>query len=149
VLTALNPGVFAYTSDPESKATFGLATDFDYHLTPNIALGAIINMSFGDGFIGTDFGPQFKYKFKMGSESHFPFIRAGIPARILLFSDTPFIGSRSIVGVGVLVGGGYRFYFHRRIGVGADLALVPTFIVSGPGSFNFGINFNVGVEFKF
>ena len=147
VLTAVNPGVMAYTGGPD-KATFGLGTNFDYHLTPNIAVGALIDMGFGENFIGFDFGPQFKYKFKLGSESHFPFVRAAVPARIMLVRGNAFIADQTVVAVGILVGGGYRFYFHRRVGVGADLALVPAFHVSGPGSFSFGINFTLGVEFK-
>jgi len=149
-LSPINLGTAVYTGDfPETKATFMLFTDFDYHVTPNIALGALVNIGFGSRFTGFDFGPQFKYKFKIESSSHVPYLRGALPMRMGVFSADEFgVGSLTSVGIGVLLGGGYRYWFHRRVGVGCDLSIVPTFLFSGGGSFVFGINFSVGVELK-
>lgn len=133
------------------RTGFTLFTDFDYHLTPEMAVGALVNIGFGSGLVAFDFGPQFKYKFKIGSTGHVPFLRAAIPLRMGVFSSDAFgVGSQTLVGIGLQVGGGYRYWFHRRVAVGADLSLVPTFIVSspGPGTFYFGINFQAGIELK-
>jgi hypothetical protein len=152
-LSAPMLGVMAYTGAVE-KAAFGIFIDFDYHLTPEMAVGALVDLGFGSNFSGFDFGPQYKYKFKLGSSSHFPYVRAGLPMRLMIPSND-FTGSTTLVAIGVLLGGGYRYFFHRRIGVGADLSFVPTIKVSGGdnlpglGTFTFGIHFAVGVDFKF
>jgi hypothetical protein len=131
------------TGDLEGTV-FALMTDFDYHVNGPVAIGALFNLGFRGGFFGLDIGPQFKYKFQVGSTSHLPYVRAGLPFRIGFPS-----GGDTSFGLGVVqFGGGYKYFFHRMVGAGIDIAFVPTVLLSPSTGFGFVIQLAFGIEVK-
>jgi hypothetical protein len=123
---------------------FGLFTDFDYHLYGPAAVGAFLNLGFGDNLVGLDIGPQFKYKFNVGGTSHSPYFRAGMPIRFLFPSE-----GRTGVGLGLFMfGGGYKYFFHRMVGAGIEINFTPTVFFTPNVDFVFGINIQFGIEIK-
>lgn len=137
----------AITTGDFSRTSFGLFTDFDYHITANAAIGALLNFNFGDG-TALQLGPQFKWKFKIGNTGHVPYLRFALPFQILF----PPGGADTGFAMGVVqFGGGYRYWFHRMVGAGIDLQFIPAIILSdvgGASRFAFAINISFGVEIK-
>jgi hypothetical protein len=127
-----------------SGTAFALFNDVDFHLTSNIAIGALLNVGFRSSYVGLDVGPQFKYKFEVGNTSHVPYVRAALPLRFGFVSNAD-----TSVGMGIVhFGGGYKYFFHRMVGAGIDLGFVPTVLFAGGGSFVFGVNIQFGIEIK-
>jgi hypothetical protein len=136
-------GPMIATGDASGTA-FGLFNDVDFHMTSNIAIGALLNLGFRSSYVGLDVGPQFKYKFQVGGTSHVPYVRAALPLRFGFVS-----GGDTGIGMGIVqFGGGYKYFFHRMVGAGMDLGFVPTVIFSPNSGFSFGVNIQFGIELK-
>jgi hypothetical protein len=132
---------------------FSLFSDLDYLLTPNVAIGAILNIALGpnistivpaSGFVGFGLGPQLKIL--NDSSDHVPYVRVALPFRVLAG-----LSSGYVIGLGLLqVGAGYRYWFHRRVGFGFDASLLPTLVLNGYyRSYLWGVSFSSGLELKF
>jgi hypothetical protein len=138
----LGPAIM--TGEGGSGTVFAFFTDFDYHAWGPAAIGALFNFGFKSGFVGLNIGPQFKYKFQVGSTSHVPYVKAALPLGFWFPSggDTNFT-----LGI-VQFGGGYKYFFHRMVGAGIELGFIPTILLSPDTAFLFGINIQFGVEIK-
>lgn len=132
---------------------FALFSDVDYYITPNLAVGALVNFrlgrdinsGIGGTFTGGGAGPQLKLL--LDSHDHVPYLRVALPFRIFAEPN----GRGAWYGLGVLqLGAGYRYWFHRRVGFGADMSVVPTLVLSSAyRSFFFGVQVSSGLELTF
>jgi hypothetical protein len=130
---------------PYSAKQLGLFSDVDYHLGPRLAVGFLFDMAFLDNLTTLAFGPQLKLKTTLGSAASVPYLRLALPFGVVLPSR-----GRTVFGIGTLrVGLGYRYFFHPRIGVGAELGFLPWVTLSPVVDFGFAFLMQFGVELRF
>jgi hypothetical protein len=152
---SFTPAVGAIVSANAAAGTgaFGLFFDLDHHLTSHLSIGPELILGFGSNTIIFDVGPQVKYKFRVGGGAHVPYLLGGFFFRVRRTSvDQGGFGSASSTnfGLGFLkFGGGYKYFFSNRFGVGLDLGFMPSAFFGDNTSFIFGINIQAGVEIRF
>jgi hypothetical protein len=130
---------------PYSAKQLGLFSDVDYHLGPRLAVGFLFDMAFLDNLTTLAFGPQLKLKTTLGSAASVPYLRLALPFGVVL----PSRGNK-VFGIGTIrFGLGYRYFFHPRIGVGAELGFLPWVTLSPVVDFGFAFLMQFGVELRF
>jgi hypothetical protein len=116
--------------------------DIDVHLTSGLTLGALVDVGVARSFQALQIGPQLKYKWSLGGGRHVPFVR------LALIYGQSFDRVMDMRGVGLLAGGGYRWFFTPRVGLGADLGAVAHYSVSPHTMGSTALVAQLGVEVR-